>query len=80
MTGGICVGDLVGENEGGDVGNSFWDTETSRLNVSASGTGKDTTEMKDLTTFADAAWNITTVANPSLRDPLYIWNLADDVT
>jgi hypothetical protein len=76
VTGGAYVGGLVGENEGeGTVNNSFWDTETSGLSTSAGGTGKNTTEMQDIPTFSGAAWNIVAVANPSIRNPSYIWNI-----
>jgi hypothetical protein len=45
-------GGLVGGNTSTPtVSNSFWDTETSTLAVSAGGTGKTTTEMKTLATF-----------------------------
>jgi len=74
------VGGLVGMNKyGGAVTNSFWDTETSGLSTSAGGTGKNTTEMQDITTFSGAGWNIIAV---ELNDtnPAYIWNIVNNVT
>jgi len=49
-------GGLVGGNTSTPtVSNSFWDTETSTLAVSAGGTGKTTSEMKTLATFTSTA-------------------------
>jgi len=75
------VGGLLGENEfDGTVSNSFWDTETSGQANSDGGTGKTTAEMQDIATFSGAGWNITTVANPSIRNPSYFWNIVHNVT
>lgn len=79
VTGNSSVGGLVGYNEGA-VNNSFWDTETSGRNVSAGGTGKTTAEMQAFATFSGVGWDINTVANPSVRDLAYIWNIVDDLT
>ena len=49
--GGVELG-LVGINSG-TVTDSFWDTETSGQTTSAGGTGKTTSEMKDVSTFTD---------------------------
>ena len=49
---------LIAVNSG-SVTNSFWDTDTSDAETSAAGTGKTTTEMKTLNTFANAGWSIT---------------------
>jgi len=76
VTGG---GGLGGANCG-IVSNSFWDIETSGQATSGSGTGKSTTEMKDITTFSGATWDIIAVANPSTRSLSYIWNIVDDET
>jgi len=62
----------------GTISNSFWDTETSGQATSDGGTGKNTTEMKDIAAFSGAGWNITTVANPGTRNPTCIWNIVDD--
>jgi hypothetical protein len=81
VTGNSSVGGLVGDTSGfGTVSNSFWDVETSGQATSGGGTGKNTTQMKDITTFSGATWNITTVANPSLRNISYIWNIVNNVT
>jgi hypothetical protein len=74
------VGSLVGDNYHGTVSNSFWDTETSGQATSDGGTGKTTAEMQDIATFSGAAWDIIAVANPSTRNPSYIWNIVNGVT
>jgi len=80
VTGDSSVGGLVGNSLVGSVSNSFWDTQTSGQATSDGGTGKTTAEMQDIATFSGAAWNITAVANPSTRNPAYIWNIVDDET
>ena len=80
VTGEDLVGGLVGLNDDGAVTNCFWDTETSGQPTSAGGTGKTTAQMKSIATFSSAAWSIVTVANPSTRNPSYIWNIVDDET
>jgi len=79
VTGNTHVGGLMGRNQG-TVSNSFWDTQTSGQGSSDGGTGKNTTEMEDFTTFSVAGWDIITVANSSTRNTGYIWNIVDDVT
>jgi hypothetical protein len=75
------IGGLVGDNYNIEkVISSFWDTETSGQSISGGGTGKNTTEMQDIATFSDAGWNITAVANTTMRDPSYIWNIVNNVT
>ena len=81
VTGVDNVGGLVGENQlDGVVSNSFWDIETSGKATSAGGTGKTAAEMRDMATFSDASWNITTVADPGTRNPSYIWNIVNNAT
>jgi hypothetical protein len=80
VTGESYVGGLVGENQmDGVVSNSFWDIETSGQATSDGGTGKTTAEMKNITTFSGAGWNITAVA-VNQTNPAYIWNIVDNVT
>jgi hypothetical protein len=79
VAGDADVGGLVGLNEG-SVSNSFWDTQTSGQATSVGGTGKTTAEMKDITTFSGAAWNIIAVANVDTRNTQYIWNIVDGQT
>ena len=87
VTGYEYVGGLVGKNQGswpgedfyGAVSDSFWDTETSGQTASAGGTGKNTTEMQDITTFSGAGWNITAVALNE-TSPAYIWNIVNNLT
>ena len=79
VSGNENVGGLVGINAG-TVGNSFWDTQTSRQSTSAGGTGKATGQMKNIATFSGVTWNITAVVNPGARNSSYIWNIVDGVT
>jgi hypothetical protein len=79
VTGNTHVGGLMGRNQGTES-NSFWDTQTSGQGSSAGGTGKNTTEMKDIDTFTGAGWDIVAVANSGARNTTYIWNIVDDVT
>jgi len=76
----------VGHREG-YVSFSFWDTETSGQSTSDGGTGKTTVEMQDIDTFTDTEtpgllepWDMIKVANPDIRNLVYIWNIVDDVT
>ena len=81
VTGTYHSGGLVGLLYGGTLGNdAFWDTETSGMEVSYGGIGKNTTEMQDITTFSSAGWDIIAVANPGTRNPSYTWNIVDGVT
>jgi hypothetical protein len=77
VTGNSSVGGLVGENEESAVTESFWDTETSGQAASASGTGKTTAEMQDISTFSGGAWNITPV-NLDQPDHSCVWNIVDN--
>jgi len=79
VTGHEYVGGLVGENYWGIVSSSFWDVETSRVEESDGGTGKNTAAMQDAATFSGAAWNITAVAL-NQTNVAYIWNIVNDVT
>jgi len=86
VTGNEDVGGLVGFNFEGTVSNSFWDTQTSGQTTSDGGTGKNTTEMKNITTFTDTEtegldepWDMTTVA-PGSTNTTYIWNIVNNIT
>jgi hypothetical protein len=70
----------VGENSDGTVNDSLWDIQTSGQPTSDGGTGKTTTEMRNIATFMGAGWNIVAVANPGARDPAYAWNIVDGET
>jgi hypothetical protein len=82
VTGGAPLGGLVGlvGVGAGTVSNSFWDTETSGQPTSAGGTGQNTTQMMTIDTFQLASWSITTVADPSKRNPGALWNIVNHVT
>ncbi|MFC1971326.1 GLUG motif-containing protein [Chloroflexota bacterium] len=57
---GYVEGGLVGDNAGGTIINSFWDTDTSGQTTSGGGTGLGTTDMKKQTTFESAGWDFIT--------------------
>jgi len=74
------VGGLVGYNRGtSTVSNSLWNIETAGQATSDGGTGKTTTEMKNIATFTSAGWNIIAVA-PGEPNTAYIWNIVDGHT
>jgi len=79
VTGHEYIGGLVGRNDHGTVSSSFWDVETSGMEESDSGTGKNTTEMQDIATFSGAGWSIIAVA-PGSTNTIYTWNIVDDQT
>lgn len=56
-TSGTLFGGLVGFNAG-SVSNSFWNSEISGMATSAGGTGITTAQSRQLTTFANAGWDI----------------------
>jgi hypothetical protein len=81
VTGDSSVGGLVGVNGyGGTVSNSFWDIETSGQATSDGGTAHNTTEMRDITSFSGAGWDIIGVADPGTRNISYIWNIVNGLT
>ncbi len=51
------TGGLIGHQYLGEAVNSFWNTTTSGRTTSAGGAGKNTTQMKSLSTFTDAGWD-----------------------
>ena len=81
------VGGLIGWNAAdGIIANSFWDVEASGMEESNGGTGKSTTEMMGIATFADTetegldeTWDIVAVASDE-TNPAYIWNIVDGQT
>jgi len=80
VTGNSNVGGLVGRSFDGTVSDSFWDIETSGQPTSAGGTGNNTTEMQDISTFSGAGWNIRAVNGPGDRNLAGIWNIVDGLT
>jgi len=86
VTGEAYVGGLVGQTYQGAVSNSFWDVDASGVEASSGGTGKTTTEMRDISTFTntatvglDESWNIVAVT-PGHIDFAYTWNIVDGQT
>jgi hypothetical protein len=76
VVGNYSVGGLVGDGSWLAVSDSFWVIETTGQATSAGGTGKTTAEMKNITTFLGAGWNIAAVALGE-RNVRYIWNIVD---
>lgn len=69
------VGGLIGGYGGGDILNSYWNTQTSGVEESTSGgTGLTTIEMKTLANFSD--WDIVEMNNFNPSDPS-IWYLSE---
>jgi hypothetical protein len=79
VTGSKNVGGLVGELKNQATVGGFWDIETSGRSESAGGTGRSTAEMKDITTFSGAGWDIIAVALNE-TDPVHIWNIVNGIT
>ena len=83
VTGSLFVGGLVGEtqtySDRGIVISSFWDRQTSGMEVSDGGTGKTTAEMKSITTFSSSWWSISSVAFGQ-RNAAHVWNIVDGQT
>lgn len=68
-------GGLIGSNAG-FVGSSFWDTETSGITAPGAGTGKTTSEMKNVLTFTivesgvlDNPWDIVEIEDYDIDNP-----------
>jgi hypothetical protein len=61
VTGSSNVGGLVGHHIAGEVGDSFWDVNTSGQPNSAGGMPKTTTEIKTKSTFTNAGWDFVEV-------------------
>ncbi len=75
---GTNVGGLVGSSYQGSITASFWDTDTSGRPSSAGGVGKSTAELKKISTFENAGWNVGTGTSetPSLSmGGAYIWTM-----
>jgi len=79
VSGSTNVGGLVGYSEG-TVNNSFWDVQTSGQSISDGGTGLSTSQMKSISTFLAAGWNIVAVGSLGDRDPAYVWNIVNGVS
>ena len=78
ITGSQDVRGLVGFRNDGSVSNSFWDNETSGRSKSGGGKGKSTVEMKDITTFTEAGWDIVSISDLDNRDRNYTWNIINN--
>jgi hypothetical protein len=74
VCGGEAVGGLVGSGWDGNVGHSFWDTDTSGQAGSAGGAGRTTIEMQTASTFLDAGWDFVGETANGTKD---IWWILD---
>jgi len=57
VLGGVNVGGLTGYSLAGEIGNSFWDIQTSGRVTSAGGTGQRTAEMQMAGILLNAGWD-----------------------
>jgi hypothetical protein len=57
ISGDVHGGGLIGYSYAGEIGDSFWDIETSSWLTSDGGTGKYTVEMQMARTFLNAGWD-----------------------
>lgn len=80
VTGNTDVGGLMGYASS-TVNDCFWDTTTSGQATSAAGTGKTTAQMKALTTFSSASWDIAS-STTSRNDgyPFLSWEIDETDT
>ncbi len=55
------IGGLVGEGFSGSVSNSFWNVQSSGQTTSQGGTGKTSLEMKNIATYLNAGWDLSSI-------------------
>ena len=77
MTGSDEAGGLIGENWAGSIETSFWDVETTGRSSSDGGTGKESGELKERSTYEEAGWDFDSIWDilegddyPYLRMPI----------
>ncbi len=58
VSGDVHVGGLIGYSYAGEIGHSFWDTQTSGWAISDGGTGQTTAEMYMARIFFNAGWDL----------------------
>lgn len=76
VSGSGILGGLLGYKSSGTVTNSYWDINTSGQSASADGTGKTTTQMKNISTFS--LWNISTTSTNLNNDyPYLAWQTSN---
>lgn len=77
------IGGLVGYGDPQNVTASFWDVDASGVSEaeddSGCGSGLETAEMQQFSTFDDAGWDIESL-NWGETDEGYIWNIVDGST
>jgi hypothetical protein len=83
VSGNYFVGGLVGLNDSSTVRNSFWNTTTSGTTISSGGTGKTSSELRDIATFTDTGtngldspWDIIQVVRGETNAE-YTWNIGE---
>ena len=74
VSGGSGVGGFVGAYDYGEVGDSFWDVNTSGWTTSAGGTPKTTVEMMTQSTFSLAGWDFVGETGNGTED---IWAICE---
>jgi len=86
FTGFRDYGGLVGRSYLATVSDSFWDVESSGVEVSDGGAGKSTPQMKAMATYTntateglDEAWDMVAVA-PGQTDDTHQWNIVEGQT
>jgi hypothetical protein len=67
-------GGLIGYSDLLGIENGFWDIDTSGLNVSAGGIGKNTAEMQTASTFLEAGWDFVGETENGTED---IWSICE---
>jgi len=81
VSGNSSVGGLVRINVAkGVISRSFYDRETSGMEVSDHRRGNTTTETQDIATLSGAGWNMIAVANSSAHNLSYTQNIVDGET
>ena len=85
VSGSSSIGGLIGGIVvGGYASNSFWDTSTSLIEISADGTGLPTEQMQDIDTFLNAGWDFVGESTngtddiwrmPNSNYPLLAWQI-----
>jgi hypothetical protein len=63
----------------GTITSSFWDIQRCGEAPEGGGTGKTTAQLKSITTFSEAGWDISAVALGE-RNTAYVWNIVDGQT
>jgi len=66
------IGGLIGDNSNGIVEASFWDIQSSKMSISAGGTGKTTRQMQKADTYLEAGWDFADESENGSEDTWWI--------